>query len=117
MDSLAICSVEDVPEGDARGFELKSGEESLLSLILAKRDGQIFAYENRCPHRGTPLDWRPDRLLDVTGEYLICATHGALFRFEDGDCVVGPCVGEGLRPIRVEVVDGRVRWVRGGSPA
>ena len=111
MDSKPICSIEDVPEGEARGFDVDRGGEAVLSLILAKRGGQIFAYENRCPHLGTPLDWRPDRLLDVTGEYLICATHGALFQFEDGHCLVGPCVGQGLRPLEIEVADEVVRLV------
>ncbi|MEE8263379.1 MAG: Rieske (2Fe-2S) protein, partial [Gammaproteobacteria bacterium] len=40
--------------------------------------------------------WVPDQFLDETGNLLQCATHGALFRIEDGFCVAGPCTGASL---------------------
>jgi len=30
---------------------------------------------------------------------LQCATHGALFLIESGECVVGPCAGQFLQPL------------------
>lgn len=70
-----------------------------LSLILLQWQGRTRAYCNACPHRGTPLNLLPDRFFDVSGRYLQCTTHGALFRPEDGYCVVGPCVGCTLIPL------------------
>ena len=34
---------------------------------------------------------------------ILCATHGALFRIEDGHCLSGPCVGESLTPLPVSI--------------
>ncbi|MEP1030606.1 MAG: Rieske 2Fe-2S domain-containing protein, partial [Alphaproteobacteria bacterium] len=77
--------------------------------VMAIRQGDtVFAYVNSCPHVGTPLDMWPGRFLTRDGEYILCATHGALFRIEDGHCVAGPCVGRGLTPIDARVVNGVV---------
>ena len=59
-----------------------------------------------CDHAspaGTPLDWVPDRFMNADGSRLMCHTHGALFRIEDGHCIAGPCAGDALRPLAVEV--------------
>jgi nitrite reductase/ring-hydroxylating ferredoxin subunit len=36
--------------------------------------------------------------------------HGALFRPEDGFCVSGPCAGESLKQLKLELRDGAV-WL------
>ena len=99
-----ICRLEEVPDGDARGFSLGEKDQHRLGLIVVRIGDEVRVYENRCPHRGTPLDWAPDRFMDENSEYLICSTHAALFRPEDGECISGPCEGESLkrRPARVE---------------
>ena len=51
----------------------------------------------------------PDRFVDAAGEHLICATHGALFRFEDGVCIAGPCAGDALEPLEAQVEAGAIR--------
>jgi nitrite reductase/ring-hydroxylating ferredoxin subunit len=38
----------------------------------------------------------------------MCSSHGALFRISDGECVLGPCLGEKLMPLLIEVRDGDV---------
>jgi nitrite reductase/ring-hydroxylating ferredoxin subunit len=63
----------------------------------------VRGYVNACPHRGTPLEMFPDRFLDETRRQLVCSTHGARFRVEDGFCTLGPCRGSGLDPVAVEV--------------
>ena len=40
---------------------------------------------------------------DEDGQYLICATHGAMFDPEDGKCVNGPCVNQRLISIPVKL--------------
>lgn len=104
-----LCRLEDVPDGDARGVEIDDGQGGTLRLIVLRQGEYAVVYLNRCPHRGTPLDWMPDRFLDAAGEHLICATHGALFRLDDGVCVAGPCVGDALQRVAAWVVDGVVR--------
>lgn len=72
--------------------------------------GQVYAYLNRCAHRLVELDWEPGQLFDAEGRHLVCATHGALYRPDTGDCVDGPCRGAGLVPLAVAERDGAV-WL------
>lgn len=95
-----IGTLEQLHRCEALEFELPDGEPA---FALIDR-GRVRAYRNRCPHRGVTLNWVPGRFLDSDGRYLQCATHGALFRPEDGVCVAGPCVGERLPALAVTIV-------------
>lgn len=68
----------------------------------------VHVYVNSCPHIGTPLDWMPDRFLSADGSHIICATHGAEFRISDGECVYGPCMGDRLEAVMIQINDGTV---------
>ena len=70
---------------------------------------QIHAYLNRCSHLPMEMDFQPDRFFDVTGDWLICATHGATYQPQTGACRGGPCRG-GLVKIGLEEMDGVVHW-------
>lgn len=89
-----LCPAEYLPEARSRGFELDG-----LKLMAIRREGQVYVYQNRCPHRGVPLEWQTDEFLDTSGSLIQCATHGALFLIESGECVAGPCAGQSLNPI------------------
>ncbi|WP_271409207.1 Rieske (2Fe-2S) protein [Pseudomonas sp. Q1-7] len=91
---ILLCHPFELAEGQSRGFVANG-----LKVLLVRRHGRVHAYENRCPHRGIPLEWVPDRFLDHSGSLIQCATHGALFLIESGECVTGPCVGEALQPL------------------
>ncbi len=86
-----LCASHELAEGQSRGFTLAP-----LKLFIVRREGQVYAYENRCPHRGIPLEWQTDRFLDESGSLIQCASHGALFLIESGECVSGPCAGQEL---------------------
>ena len=73
-----------------------------------RHGGAVRAFVNRCPHLGVELDWQPGEFLDVTGLYLVCSTHGALFEPATGLCVAGPCRGAALARLGVEERDGQV---------
>ncbi len=107
--SRVLCRLDDIPDGGARGFPAAPG--AFTGLFAVRRGGQVFAYVNACPHVGLPLDPVPDRFLDRKGELIVCAAHGARFRVEDGECTSGPCVGDALERVAVEVVEGEVRVV------
>jgi nitrite reductase/ring-hydroxylating ferredoxin subunit len=104
---VRLCDETDIPDRAARGFAVDRRE-----LLVVRAGTRLFAYENRCPHRGTTLDWAPDRFMTSDSTHLQCATHGAEFRIEDGRCVRGPCMGLALSPLRIECVDGDVWLVR-----
>jgi nitrite reductase/ring-hydroxylating ferredoxin subunit len=102
-----LCRLDELAEGQTRGFALGSGLD-LLEIFLMRRGDGVLAYINACPHIGTPLDTVPDRFLSLDGRHFLCSTHGALFRLEDGYCIAGPCEGDSLMPAPVRVVDGLV---------
>lgn len=89
-----LCTTADLPEAESRGFEREG-----LKLLAVRRQGQVFVYRNRCPHRGIALEWEPDRFLDDSASLIQCASHGALFLVENGECVAGPCEGQSLTAI------------------
>ena len=102
-----LCGADEIAEGQVRGFELELDGRS-LRIFTARRAGALYTYLNRCPHRGTPLDWRPDEFFDEDGRYLVCGTHGAIFQVEDGLCLAGPCAGDLLTPVETFVSAGEL---------
>lgn len=103
-----LCAIDDIPDGGFRVFTFEDGGDHRLEMFIHRRGGAVFAYENRCPHAGHPLDWTPGVFLDPAGERLQCASHGARFRIEDGVCVAGPCPGRALTPVAIEVRGGMI---------
>lgn len=102
-DSLVLCHLDDIPDGDAIAAATPDGE-----LIVLRQGDHAFAYHNECPHQGRNLDYAPGRFLVREGR-LMCAHHGASFEVDSGACIAGPCRGASLVAAAVEVVDGQVR--------
>ncbi|HPW13843.1 MAG TPA: Rieske (2Fe-2S) protein, partial [Thermomonas sp.] len=65
------------------------------------------------PHAGRRLDWAPGKFLRAKDGMLVCAAHGASFELANGVCVAGPCRGESLRAVAVEVRDGGISLAQG----
>jgi len=80
------------------------------SLVVYRSGEAVRAWLNVCPHAGRRLDWAPGQFLKSREGQLVCAAHGAAFELEQGGCVAGPCRGDRLRPVAVEVRDGQV-WL------
>jgi len=100
-----LCRLQDLPDAGARGFAVE--QDGVRVPILVVRRGQaVHGYHNQCPHTGINLHWTPDRFLDSSATLIQCATHGALFRMDDGHCVHGPCSGQALRPVPLQVSAG-----------
>lgn len=70
-----------------------------LSFWSVRRS--IVRYLNRCPHLGIELNWMPDQFLESGGDLIICSTHGALFKIDDGLCISGPCQGQALTSLQI----------------
>jgi nitrite reductase/ring-hydroxylating ferredoxin subunit len=107
VSRVALCRADAVAEGAGRGFRLGEGTAQVAIFVIRWR-GALRAYVNSCPHIGTPLDGLPDRFFDRSGGLLLCGTHGALFRPDDGFCVRGPCAGERLRPAEIALEGGTI---------
>lgn len=91
---IRLCASRELLEGQSRGYHL-----DMLSLLLVRKDGQVYAYRNSCPHRGIELQWQANEFLDDSASLIRCATHGALFLIESGECVAGPCEGKSLQAL------------------
>jgi len=98
-----LCHIDTIPDPGARGFETEQG-----ALFAVKRDGEVFLYRNRCPHLGVELNWLEDQFLDLDNALIQCATHGALFLIDSGECVSGPCRGSALEAVAFSLSDG---WI------
>jgi nitrite reductase/ring-hydroxylating ferredoxin subunit len=107
-----LCRVDDIPDNGAKGFPGAGGR--FTGLVAIRQGSDVYVYENACPHIGTPLDWTPDRFLSADGRFIICATHGAEFTISSGTCISGPCKGDRLTSINVEVCDGVIHVPPGG---
>lgn len=92
-----LCLLSDLEEMQA--IELTIEERQLFAI---RQDNQLFAYWNSCPHMGIPLNWMPEKFLDLDGVFLQCSSHGALFKIDDGECVGGPCIGDHLSPVTLK---------------
>lgn len=97
-----ICRIDEIGDPGSRGFSLQDGEETIQGFVV-RRDGQFFGYRNQCPHTGVPLDWVEHQFLDADGALIQCATHDARFDIASGECLLGPCVGEVLQALELEI--------------
>jgi nitrite reductase/ring-hydroxylating ferredoxin subunit len=108
-----LCKLDEIEDGQAKSFTFGEGADE-REIFVVREDDQVFGYVNSCPHLGTPLNWDGDRFISDDSGLILCATHGALFEIEDGECVSGPCAGQSLEAVPVSV-DAKGRVVRIGD--
>ncbi len=99
-----LCPLADIADKAAKGFPPPPG--GLTGLFAVRQADSVYVYVNDCPHIGTPLEWVSDRFLSHDGSRIVCATHGAEFRITDGECLRGPCFGDRLEPVMIQIKDG-----------
>ena len=108
-----ICNLDDIALVDDHigeaALELKINNKKVFVLAIRRGD-EVFLYKNSCPHIGSPLDFNPGRFLNPDNTHILCATHGALFKIENGHCIYGPCEGKDLEAIGCLVEGGKV-WL------
>lgn len=105
---ISIASVDGIPERGLK-FSYRDGPFEEQGILLRLADGTVRAFKNECRHLPMPLDDRePADLWDDDGHHLVCSSHGARYRPEDGLCVAGPCEGSHLKALPVIVHGGEV---------
>ena len=104
-----LCNSGDLPDG-GRGvsFDVNYAGQTCRAFAI-RYQGRAHAYLNRCTHVAMELDWQPDRFFDDSAQWLLCATHGAVYAPDTGECRGGPCRG-GLFRIELVERDGVVHW-------
>lgn len=108
-ERIFLCASGDLAEGGTGvAFKVVYRGEKLRAFAV-RWHGEVRAFLNRCTHVRTELDYREGHFFDITGELLVCATHGAVFEPDTGCCVGGPGRGP-LVKITITEEEGRVYW-------
>lgn len=107
-----LCRLDEIPDGGATAVENVAALDG-ESVIVDRHGDAVRAWLNVCPHAGRRLDYAPGQFL-LKDELVICAVHGASFDRRDGACVAGPCRGEHLRALALELRGNEV-WLVSGT--
>jgi nitrite reductase/ring-hydroxylating ferredoxin subunit len=104
---VEVGVVGDLAPGATRKFLLPTpGEVTEANLVNVA--GTQHALVNRCRHVALTMDWVENRFLDESGELIVCATHGARYRPDTGECISGPPVGKVLIRVPLRIENGRI---------
>jgi nitrite reductase/ring-hydroxylating ferredoxin subunit len=108
-ERVPLCNSGDLVDGGlAVPFDVVYAGQTCRAFAV-RWNGQPHAYLNRCAHVAMEMDWQPNRFFDDSGDWLLCSTHGAVYRPDTGACAGGPCRG-GLVPIALSEGEGVVHW-------
>ena len=107
MSWIRLIYTRSLPSFSAKEFTLESKPRP-VDIFVININNNYFAYVNRCPHTGVTLNWQPDQFFDIENHFIQCSTHGAIFRFNDGYCVRGPCVGAKLTNLPLKIEDDEI---------
>ena len=86
-------------------FEVTGRMGTYTAFAVRSADG-VASFINQCAHMTLELDWSPGDFFDADGQYLVCATHGALYDPKTGACAGGPCRGRSLQALSTIESDG-----------
>jgi nitrite reductase/ring-hydroxylating ferredoxin subunit len=110
-----LCTALELHEGQAQGF--LPDEDGNDRLFIVCHQGALHAWRNACPHMaGAPMAWKRHAYLSPDGQHIMCHAHGARFESDTGLCVHGPCRGQYLQGVSLEIdVQGKVRLANASS--
>jgi nitrite reductase (NADH) small subunit len=77
---VRVADAGDIPVGESRGVSVEGKEVGLFNV-----NGELFAIDNACPHRGAPLS---DGRLE--GAQIVCPWHGWAFDVKSGGLAMDP---------------------------
>lgn len=99
FNTLTVAAVDNLQPGARVRVELPDGDE----LVIYNVNGEYYATENFCPHKGAPLSEGA-----LCGHIVECGWHGWQFDVRNGECLT---VRERLKTYEVLVEDGLVRVI------
>lgn len=102
MGYVEVARVEEIPVGSVRLVEVAGRQLALVNV-----DGELFAVDNECTHRG---GWMSEGELNADwGEHALeCPLHGSVFDVRTGE-VLNPPAQSPLRGYPVEVDGGAIK--------
>ena len=101
--AVPIARTTDLRHGETKKFLLDCDGREIEGFVL-NFGGTFHAWVNRCRHVPMSLDWVENQFFTEDGRFVQCATHGAYYRPETGECIAGPPCGRSLLrvPLRIE---------------
>lgn len=107
VPAAPLCRLDALEPGRSRGFDpLGEGRDT---MFIVRQGDRLYAYRNNCPHYDNArMAWKKDEFLNGDRSRIVCAAHGALFDIPTGTCEAGPCLGDALEPVPIEVRGGEV---------
>lgn len=86
---VKVASLGELPEGEVLGVEANG-----VGICLARVDGEVYAFRDKCSHRDFPLS---NGELDPDDCTITCEWHGAAFDIRTGAALSLPAT----RPVPV----------------
>ncbi len=77
---VRVAGPDEVSFGNAS--QVTAGDKK---IAVFKLDGELFAIDDTCTHKGGPLSEG-----EINGEEITCPWHGAVFNIKTGELVSGP---------------------------
>ena len=97
-----LSKINEVEEGQWYEFNLQT-DDRLFSLMLQKKNNEYIAFKNSCPHQGRRMNYSVGKFLTTKEGHIVCPAHGAEFKPDDGLCINGPCLGQSLEPVHIQL--------------
>ncbi|MCD2760222.1 nitrite reductase small subunit NirD [Pseudomonas aeruginosa] len=97
MNWLDICALDEI---NPLGSRVVAGPKGDIAIFRAS-DDQVFALDDRCPHKGGPLSQGL-----IYGKRVACSLHNWQIELESGEAVAPDQGCAHRHPVRVE--NGRV---------
>ena len=104
---LRVADAGEIAPGTSRKFVFTADGFDTEGFVV-NVDGALHAYVNRCRHVPMGLDWLENQFFTEDGQYVQCATHGAYYVPETGECIAGPPCGKSLTRVPLRIEDGTI---------
>lgn len=96
---INVTAASGLAEGARECLQIEDGRQ----VVVARVDGEIVAFEDRCSHEDLPLSDG-----DIVAGEIVCPYHGATFCVRTGEPMAAPAY-EPITVFPTEVVDDVIR--------
>ncbi|MGH2720895.1 MAG: Rieske (2Fe-2S) protein [Actinomycetota bacterium] len=95
---VPVGKVDDIVDGEMASFDAAG-----VRIAVANVDGDFYAFDDSCTHRGCSLAEG-----DIEEHSVVCACHGGEFDIETGEVIGGPPTVP-ISTYEVQVEDGVIK--------
>ena len=104
---VVVARLGELAPGETKKFVFEADGQEVEAFLL-NVGGRHHAYVNRCRHVPMSLDWVENQFFTEDGLYVQCATHGAYYVPDTGECIAGPPCGKSLTRVPLRIEDGEI---------